>query len=103
MKAYPENTDLSFEVTPVDADGKAYEDECSLKYELTGVDGKNVCSGELGAKPFKIDIEARFNVIGDDKATDIRFLKVGFYRFWPQRFLGWNMRRRRTTPSGSTL
>ncbi len=80
MKAYPENTDLSFEVTPVDADGKAYEDECSLKYELTGVDGKNVCSGELGAKPFKIDIRAKFNVISDDKATDIRFLKVGFYR-----------------------
>ena len=80
MKAYPENTDLSFEVTPVDADGKTYEEDCSLKYELMDVDGKTVCSGELNEKPFAIAIGADFNRVGEERSTDIRFLKVTFYR-----------------------
>ena len=80
MKAYPENTDLSFEVTPVDADGKTYEEDCSLKYELMDVDGKTVCSGELNEKPFAIAIGANFNRVGEERSTDIRFLKVTFYR-----------------------
>lgn len=80
MKAYPENTDLSFEVTPVDADGKAYEGECTLKYELTDVDGKAVCSGELSESPFAIAIGAEFNRVGEERSTDIRFLKVTFLR-----------------------
>lgn len=78
MKTYPENTDLSFEISPVDAEGNAYEGECTLSYDLTDVDGKIVCSGEVTTTPFAVAISAESNKITNGNATDIRFLKIRF-------------------------